>query len=87
MVKGSVTISIEDFQAFLESAERAEELKESTKLAAKELQVFLSYLCDKEDISKYIEEFNRQSKTSTIIITSGRAQIKFKDDKEITKKI
>ena len=87
MVKGSVTISIEDYHALLDASVNAKELKESTELAAKELQVFLSYLCDKEDISKYIEEFNRQSQTSTIVINSGRAQIKFKDDKEDTKKI
>ena len=79
MVNGSVTISIEDFQALLDAKVTAEEVKDATKLAAKELQVFLSYLCDKEDISKYIEEFNRQSKTSTIVITSGRAQIKFNE--------
>ena len=79
MVNGSVTISIEDFQALVDAKIKAEEVKDATKLAAKELQVFLSYLCDKEDISKYIEEFNRQSKTSTIVITSGRAQIKLNE--------
>jgi len=79
VVNGSVTISIEDFQALLDAKVNAEEIKDATKLAAKELQVFLSYLCDKEDISKYIKEFNRQSKTSTIVITSGRAQIKFNE--------
>ena len=79
MVKGSVTISIVDFQALLDAQITSEELNKSTKLAAKELQVFLSYICDKIDISKYIEEFNRQSKTSSIIIKSGRAQIKFKE--------
>ena len=86
MVKGTVSISIEDYHALIEASVKAVELKDSTKLAAKELQVFLSYLCGKEDISKYVEEFNRQSKTSTIIIKSGRAQIKFKDE-ENTKKI
>ena len=87
MVNGSVTISIEDFQALLDAKVNAGETEGKLKIAIKELQVFLSFLCTREDISKYIEEFNRQSKTSTIIITSGRAQIKFKDDKEITKKI
>ena len=87
MANGSVTISLEDFQTLLDSKVKATELKENTELAAKELQVFLSYLCGREDISKYIEEFNRQSKTSTIIISSGRAQIKFNDDKETSKKV
>ena len=44
MVKGSVTISIDDFQALLDTRVTAEELKEKTELAAKELQVFLSFL-------------------------------------------
>ena len=79
MVKGSVTISIVDFQALLDAQITSEELNKSTKLAAKELQVFLSYICDKVDISNYIEEFNRQSKTSSIIIKSGRAQIKLNE--------
>ena len=79
MVKGSVTITIADFQTLLDAQITSEEITKSTKLAAKELQVFLSYLCDKVDISKYIEEFNRQSKTSSIIIKNGRAQIKFNE--------
>ena len=79
MVKGSVTISIEDYHALIDSNITTRELQDSVKLAAKELQVFLSYLCDKIDISNYIEEFNRQSKTSSIIIKSGRAQIKLNE--------
>ena len=79
MVKGSVTISIEDYHSLLDSTNNAKELNAATKLAAKELQVFLSYLCDQGDMSKYIEEFNRQSKTSTIVIQNGRAQIKFNE--------
>ena len=79
MVKGSVTISTEDYHALIDSNINARELNESTKLAAKELQVFLSYMCDKTDISNYIEEFNRQSKKSTIIMKNGRAQIKFNE--------
>ena len=79
-MNGSVTISLEDFTSLLEASKEADSIKSNTKLAAKELQVFLSFLCNKEDISKYIEEFNKQSKTSNIIINSGRAQIKFKDE-------
>ena len=79
MVKGSVTISIEDYHALIDSNITTRELQDSVKLAAKELQVFLSYLCDREDMSKYIDEFNRQSKTSTIVIQNGRAQIKFNE--------
>ena len=77
---GTVTISIADFTSLLEASKDSSIAIDKTKLAAKELQVFLSFLCGKEDISIYIEEFNKQSKTSEIIINSGRAQIKFKDD-------
>ena len=76
---GTVTISIADFTSLLEASKDSSIAIDKTKLAAKELQVFLSFLCGKEDISVYIEEFNKQSKTSEIIINSGRAQIKFKD--------
>ena len=80
MVKGSVTISIEDFQALMDSSANYVELKDKTMLAAKEMQVFLSFLCTRTDISKYIEEFNRQSQTSQIIIDDGKAQIKLKEN-------
>ena len=79
MVNGSVTISIEDFQALLDAKVNAGETEGKLKIAIKELQVFLSFLCTREDISKYIEEFNRQSQTSTITINDGKAIIKLND--------
>ena len=75
MVKGSVTISIEDYHALIDASTKSIKLKENTELAAKELQVFLSFL------EKYIEEFNRQSKTSKITITGGIAKIELNDSK------
>ena len=81
MVKGSVTISIDDFQALLDTKLNAEELREKAELAAKELQVFLSFLCTRENIEKYVEEFNRQSKTSKINIGGGIAKIILNDNK------
>lgn len=80
MVKGSVTISIEDFQAFLEAAERANDIKDKFRLATKELQVFLSFLATRVEFEKYVEEFNRQSKTSRIIFEGTQAKIEIKDD-------
>jgi hypothetical protein len=80
MVKGSVTISIEDFQAFLESAEKFKRSEGKLNIARKELQVFLSFLASRSDIEKYVEEFNRQSKTSTIVFEGAQAIIKIKDD-------
>ena len=80
MVKGTVTISLEDYNALIDSTTKSVELKDSLDLAIKELQVFLSFLCTRENIEKYVEEFNRQSKTSQININNGIAKIKTKDD-------
>ena len=77
---GTVTVSLDDFTSLLEASKKASSATEKTKLATKELQVFLTFLCDREDISVYLDEFNKQSKTSEIVINNGRAQIKFKDD-------
>ena len=52
--------------------------------AAKELQVFLSFICTRTDVSEYLEEFNRQSKTSTIYIENNKAIIQLKNDKNLT---
>ena len=78
MVKGTVSISIEDYHALLESGTRSIEIKEKAELATKELQVFLSFLCTRENLEKYIEEFNRQSKTSKIHIKGGIVKIEQK---------
>jgi hypothetical protein len=79
VVKGSVTISLDDYHALTDSNTESLELKDKLSLAVKELQVFLSFLCTREDIEKYVEEFNRQSKTSKININGGIAKIELKD--------
>jgi len=79
MVKGTVSISLEDYHTLLESASKSLELKENLQLAVKELQVFLSFLCTRENIEEYVEEFNRQSKTSKININGGIVKIETKD--------
>ena len=79
MVKGTVTISLDDYHALIEASTKSLELKDKLSLAVKELQVFLSFLCTREDIEKYVEEFNRQSKTSKININGGIAKIELKD--------
>ena len=71
MVKGTVNISLEDYHSLLDSAQKSLELKGNLDKAVKELQVFLSFLCTRESIEKYVEEFNRQSKTSIININGG----------------
>jgi hypothetical protein len=81
VVKGSVTISIDDFQTLLDTKVNAEDLKEKTELAAKELQVFLSFLCTRENIESHVEAFNKQSQTSMIVIKDGIAKIKINGSK------
>ena len=80
-MKGSVTISIEDYEKLRGAQDDAQTLEQNTRKAAKELQVFLSFLCSRGSIEEYVQEFNRQSKSSTITIVQGIALIKFIDDK------
>ena len=82
MVKGTVNISIEDFQALIDAKLNADEKIEKTNLAAKELQVFLSYLCSRVDIEPFIKQFNNQSRTSTITTEGGKARIEFKNEQK-----
>ena len=79
MVKGNVTISLDDYHTLLDSNNESLELKDKLSIAVKELQVFLSFLCTREDLEKYVDEFNRQSKTSKININGGIAKIELKD--------
>ncbi len=80
-MKGSVTISLDDYEKLKDAKEDAQTLEYTTRKAAKELQVFLSFLCSRGSIEEYINEFNRQSKLSEIDIIDGIARIKFKNDK------
>tara|TARA_E500000318_G_scaffold99921_1_gene102249 strand:+ start:519 stop:785 length:267 start_codon:yes stop_codon:yes gene_type:complete len=80
-VPGTVTINLDDYLELVEHSQKTTQLRENTSRAAKELSVFLSFLCTREDIDRYIEEFNRQSTTSEIVVEDGRATIQFKDDK------
>ena len=78
MVKGSVTISLEDYHVLLESTKKTQQIKDKFSTASKELQVFLSFLCTREKIDEYVAEFNRQSKTSQVNINGGIAKIELK---------
>lgn len=80
MVKGSVTISLEDYHVLLESTKKTQQIKDKFSTASKELQVFLSFLATRGDLEKYVDEFNRQSKTSRIIFKGTTAKIEMKDD-------
>ena len=80
MVKGTVTISIDDYHALLDATTTSLKVKDNSNILIKELQVFLSFLCTRENIEKYVGEFNKQSKTSQILIDGGIARIKKKDE-------
>jgi len=80
-MKGSVTISLEDYEKLKTAKDTAKDLVGNTQLVTKELQVFLSFLCSRGSIKPFVDEFNRQSVASTIIVENERARIEFKDDK------
>tara|TARA_R110000787_G_scaffold115506_3_gene225468 strand:+ start:22423 stop:22683 length:261 start_codon:yes stop_codon:yes gene_type:complete len=82
MVKGSATIALEDYHKLLKSTNEAKEKELRLKQIAKELQVFLTFICGREGMTEYVEEFNRQSTTCSISIENGRAKIKFNIDEE-----
>ena len=73
-MNGTVTISLEDFEKLQNSSKAAKELQDKLKLASKEIEVFLSFLCTRENIQVYVDEFNSQSKTKIKLI-DGRAKI------------
>ena len=81
-VKGTVTITLEDYHAFLEAHEKninkAEELKDTTR----ELAVFLSYISSQPNMKKHIEAFNLQSKTCKIMYEGNRAVIELRKNKD-----
>jgi hypothetical protein len=87
MVKGSVSISLEDYHSLIDHATSFKAKEDNLTQAAKELQVFLSFLCTRENIEKYVEEFNKQSNTSRIIIEGSYAKIELKNDKKIIKEV
>ena len=77
-MNGTVTITLKDFEELRASSQEATELKTNLTYASKELEVFLSYLCTRESITPYINEFNSQNETQILII-DGRAKIKFRN--------
>lgn len=77
---GNVTISIKDFDKLRGQSSKAEDRLERVTRAAKELEVFLSFMCTREHIQEYLDEFNRQSQASKIMLEDGRAKIVFKDE-------
>ena len=79
MVKGQVTLKLEDYHALLDAKIKTIELQEKSDRLLKELQVFLSFLVTRTDIAPYVTEFNKQSKSSIIEIdTNGTVKMQKK---------
>ena len=81
-MKGTVTISLEDYESLKAAEDKAKQLIDSKKTASKELQVFFTFLCTREAIEPFVEEFNRQSKTAKILLQDNKATIEFNDDQD-----
>jgi hypothetical protein len=78
-MKGTVTISLEDYSKLTKKNELLKNKEEYLYQTAKELSVFLSFLSSRENMDKYIQQFNLQSKTSKIKFEGNKAVIEFRD--------
>ena len=81
-MEGSVTLSLKSFDELRNAKEETDRKDEMLRRAAKELEVFLSFLVTRENIQEYMDEFNRQSSTCRINLDDGRAKIVFRNEQE-----
>ena len=79
-IQGTVSISIKDYEKLKNLQEDVDILEGRFRKSMKEMQVFLSFLASRTDITDFVNEFNRQSTTSIITIDSGVAKIKDKNE-------
>jgi hypothetical protein len=77
---GTVTISLADFESLRKQADSGSKATEDIVKAAKELEVFLSFLITRENIDEHVEEFNSYSKRCKIKIVEGRAKIQITNE-------
>tara|TARA_R100000908_G_C3734250_1_gene132659 strand:- start:959 stop:1198 length:240 start_codon:yes stop_codon:yes gene_type:complete len=77
---GTVTIPLKEFDKLRDSTAIAGKQQERVLQATKELEVFLSFVCTRQNLEPLVEEFNRQSKNSTIELENGRAKIIFNNE-------
>tara|TARA_E500000318_G_scaffold53851_3_gene50193 strand:- start:55857 stop:56099 length:243 start_codon:yes stop_codon:yes gene_type:complete len=77
---GTVTIPLKDFDELRNSTEETQELRQKLSRAAKEIEVFLSFLCTRENIQVYVDEFNNQSSRATILIVDGKAKVQINEN-------
>jgi len=79
-LNGTVTISLKDYTKLMETHPKVEKARINLYEASKEIEVFLSFLCTRETIEDYVQEFNRQSNHAEIVIIDGKAKIKFNEE-------
>ena len=79
-IKGTANISLDDYDKLKNLQEDIDTLDKRFRKSMKEMQVFLSFLASRTDITDFVNEFNRQSTTSIITIDSGVAKIKDKNE-------
>ena len=79
-MKGTATISIEDLDKLRSAAEEKDKIKSNTLYFMKEVQIFLSFLCTRSNLELYVEEYNKQAKSSKIKLSGGRAIIEKIDE-------
>lgn len=77
---GTVTISLADFESLRKQADSGSKASDEIIKAAKELEVFLSFLITRENIDEHVEEFNTYSKRCKIRIVEGRAKIQITNE-------
>tara|TARA_R100000781_G_C4003025_1_gene101006 strand:+ start:152 stop:385 length:234 start_codon:yes stop_codon:yes gene_type:complete len=74
-MQGTVSISLKDYEELKKSNTEAQELKDDMLATMKELQIFLSFLCTRSNLELYVEEYNKQAKSSRIKLSGGRVKI------------
>jgi hypothetical protein len=74
-MNGTVTISLENYEKLKESMGKTEKMQVDMLATMKELQIFLSFICSRSNIELYVEEYNKQAKSSKIKLVKGRVTI------------
>ncbi len=74
-MKGTATISLEDYEKLVKSHEEAQKVKDEMLVTMRELQVFLSFICSRSNLEGYVDEYNKQATSSKIKLSGGRVKI------------
>lgn len=81
---GTVTMTIDDYELLKLGATSGKIERTGILKAAKELEVFLTFLITRENIDEHLEEFNSYSTSCKVRIIDGRARIELlNNDKPI----